>query len=670
MTNMKTTKRALLSSMFALFLCFCMLLGTTYAWFTDSVTSKNNIIQSGTLDVEMYYAEGNLSLDTDTWKDASTGAIFNYDKWEPGYVDAKHIMIENAGTLALNYQLRIVANGAVSMLADVIDVYYFDGGKQLTRNDVTSKTKLGTLADIMGGNKNISNTVKGTLAPKGQETVEFPSVKILTLALKMQEDAGNEYQDLSIGTDFAIELMATQANFEEDSFGLGYDDPSLVPQPQIPSALVRPLKELDVSYTIGIGGAAESGTLDVGYQFEPTSSDTDVLASEYRYWHADFVVYADNTVPANSMALAGYYEAWCQFNNYNWVAMTSDEDISAGTQIRLVEVLGATVNWEEICTYGNDGIGFRCGAVDLTGENAGTTLTVELRLYETTKAWDDTSGTANDETGKYLTVASFKYTFPATTNTVNTVDELQAAIDNALVGETNVINFAKDITGDVEVIQKEGVDLVINGCGNKYNGVMTVFGNGRQSGAEALTIKNINFVAKNDADSCILSPDRVVNDKYSYAHNLTVENCTFTDPDGDVNCAAVRCEDGGDKNFAVINCTVDNTMHSLLQVNNIAEKLTVTGCTVNSKNGVNLNCCTNVLIDGCNFDVKGYAVRFGVKTGGNPDESKTFLIKDSTLKSACHDGDAIIIFRESARTNTNYNIENSVLDGTLEYIGW
>lgn len=48
MTNTKTTKRALLSSVLALFLCFAMLLGTTYAWFTDSVTSGSNIIQSGT----------------------------------------------------------------------------------------------------------------------------------------------------------------------------------------------------------------------------------------------------------------------------------------------------------------------------------------------------------------------------------------------------------------------------------------------------------------------------------------------------------------------------------------------------------------------------------------------------------------------------------------------
>ena len=57
MTN-KTTKRALLSSTVALFLCFAMLLGTTYAWFTDEVTSANNVIKSGTLDVVLDYWNG------------------------------------------------------------------------------------------------------------------------------------------------------------------------------------------------------------------------------------------------------------------------------------------------------------------------------------------------------------------------------------------------------------------------------------------------------------------------------------------------------------------------------------------------------------------------------------------------------------------------------------
>ena len=37
MTKTRSTKSALISSVIALLLCFTMLLGTTFAWFTDSV---------------------------------------------------------------------------------------------------------------------------------------------------------------------------------------------------------------------------------------------------------------------------------------------------------------------------------------------------------------------------------------------------------------------------------------------------------------------------------------------------------------------------------------------------------------------------------------------------------------------------------------------------------
>ena len=53
--NKKNTKRALLTSVLSLTLCGSMLVGTTFAWFTDSVSSTNNVITAGNLDVELYY---------------------------------------------------------------------------------------------------------------------------------------------------------------------------------------------------------------------------------------------------------------------------------------------------------------------------------------------------------------------------------------------------------------------------------------------------------------------------------------------------------------------------------------------------------------------------------------------------------------------------------------
>ena len=59
MTNRKTTKRALFSSVVALLLCFTMLLGTTFAWFTDTASTGVNTIQAGTLQVALQDSVGN-----------------------------------------------------------------------------------------------------------------------------------------------------------------------------------------------------------------------------------------------------------------------------------------------------------------------------------------------------------------------------------------------------------------------------------------------------------------------------------------------------------------------------------------------------------------------------------------------------------------------------------
>ena len=213
---MKKTKNALITSALSMLLCLSMLIGTSWAWFTDSVTSAGNIIQSGTLDVEMHWAKGTEDPASATYTDASKVAIFNYDKWEPGYVDVKHVKISNVGSLALKYQLNIVANGTVSELADVIDVYFVDPAIQITeRTALYESNKLGTLREVIKG---LSD------GKQGNGYLEAGKSVTVTLALKMQESAGNEYQGLSIGTDFSVQLLATQYGFEGDSFGEDYDN--------------------------------------------------------------------------------------------------------------------------------------------------------------------------------------------------------------------------------------------------------------------------------------------------------------------------------------------------------------------------------------------------------------------------------------------------------------
>ncbi|MBQ3552287.1 MAG: hypothetical protein IJA35_03910, partial [Clostridia bacterium] len=68
MSKSNLTKKALISSVIALVLCATMLLGTTFAWFTDTVESSGNIIKSGDLEVKMYWAD-QLAGEQTEWVD-------------------------------------------------------------------------------------------------------------------------------------------------------------------------------------------------------------------------------------------------------------------------------------------------------------------------------------------------------------------------------------------------------------------------------------------------------------------------------------------------------------------------------------------------------------------------------------------------------------------------
>lgn len=245
MTKTKSTKRALLTSAVALLLCVSMLIGSTFAWFTDSVTSAGNIIKSGTLDVTMEWADGKEAPDSAVWEDASKGAIFNNDKWEPGYTEVRHIKIANKGTLALKYQVKIVANGKVDDLAEVIDVYFVDPAVQVAdRTALNGVTPVGTLAGVLA---NMPGNASGDL--------NAGDSNIVTLAFKMRESAGNEYQDKAIGTDFSVQLVATQATVESDSFDNQYDIDAEYPlvvsgKKALNEALTLPYDETNVQIVV------------------------------------------------------------------------------------------------------------------------------------------------------------------------------------------------------------------------------------------------------------------------------------------------------------------------------------------------------------------------------------------------------------------------------------
>ena len=202
------SKKALLSSAFALVLSVAMLIGTTFAWFTDTASTAVNKIQSGNLDValEMLDAAQNkwVTAEGETLNFVKAGNVDEEVLWEPGATyKLPKLRVVNNGNLALKY--KIVISGAKDANPD----NGIDDLKLLDVIDWTYKIKGDTY--VLGAERH--------LAAKGVTDVNYEEFDIQGT---MQTTAGNEYQGLSI-EGIAITVYAVQDAVESDSFGNDYD---------------------------------------------------------------------------------------------------------------------------------------------------------------------------------------------------------------------------------------------------------------------------------------------------------------------------------------------------------------------------------------------------------------------------------------------------------------
>lgn len=192
MTSSKSTKRALVSSALAILMCVAMLIGTTFAWFTDTASTGVNKIQAGNLDVALEMKDG------DNWVSAEGKTLTFKTKdnraadqilWEPGCTyELPHLRVVNQGNLALKYKIQITGIQGDAKLIEVIDWTINDAAINLTEGH------------LIAGQQGDAFTIKG----------------------HMWESAGNDYQDLSIDG-IGITVVATQDTVEHDSKDNQYD---------------------------------------------------------------------------------------------------------------------------------------------------------------------------------------------------------------------------------------------------------------------------------------------------------------------------------------------------------------------------------------------------------------------------------------------------------------
>ena len=276
--KLKSKKSALLLSFTSLLLCFAMLAGSTFAWFTDTATTGVNKIQAGNLkvDLQMQKPDGSwVSAKGETleFKKATGAPDDEKVLWEPGCTyELPKLRVINMGKLALKYTIEITGINGDAKLNDAID-WTIDG--------ITLDNTFTSLA--VGANKEF--TIKG----------------------HMKETAGNEYQGLSING-IGITVFATQDTVEYDSHDNQYDKDAgtahytlaefnaLTEIPEDVKVVYLNIGDVslkDGSVTIGNKSMADVYTSVTGDYYVGQKLDDGKVVSSV--WNADGKIYLANT---------------------------------------------------------------------------------------------------------------------------------------------------------------------------------------------------------------------------------------------------------------------------------------------------------------------------------------------------------------------------------------
>ena len=403
------------------------LTGGTVAWFTDNVESTGNVIEAGTLNIDLLLKRDGAWISLEEKADTK---VFDYKLWEPGYTQVETLTIINKGNLALEYVLNVTAanadsftaeDGSTKTLANAIDVYMAFGEKTPSSfSEITEANgwwKAGTLSSLIADEKGFT---QGVMLPSGAQAGVADGTVIqsglmqgsctCTIALHMQEEAGNEYQGLSLG-DLGFVLKAKQAMYEEDSFDEKYDENAEygegVVTDDTPTAMMRELKgdELKIYASEDWLDVTPFGervygekTLDCGVVLSATESD--VTDSPYEKCFVDILLSCDRVIePGMEITLAGHYDFLSLAESGHWLAAkVNDLELPANERVRVMESLfGNPMRYDEIVEYVKE---FFCGVIADDSFN-GATITMELCVY------DETDNDYENPT----VVESYSYTF-------------------------------------------------------------------------------------------------------------------------------------------------------------------------------------------------------------------------------------------------------------------
>ena len=192
---MTHTKKALMMSIFSMVLCMAMLMGTTFAWFTDTASTAVNKVQAGELDVDLQMKDSGewVSAEGKSLKFTSGSNDSGKIYWEPDCsYSLPELRVVNKGELALKYRIEITGIKGDAELNEAITW-------KINNEDFDNATALNE-THLKAGETGEAFTISGS----------------------MPADAADKYQGMTIEK-IGITVYATQDTVEADSNGTDYD---------------------------------------------------------------------------------------------------------------------------------------------------------------------------------------------------------------------------------------------------------------------------------------------------------------------------------------------------------------------------------------------------------------------------------------------------------------
>ena len=666
MTQSKHTKRALLASILSVVLCVAMLVGSTFAWFTDSVTSGNNKIVAGNLDVKLEY-----STDLQNWEDVDTNTNVFKDGtlWEPGYTEVVYLRVSNAGSLALKYKFAIhVADKVIGQTAD---------GKEI---DLSNFIKFGVVAapetaysqDAAGraaAREAVATDAQLISAGYSKEgaMVKNADPEVLAMVVYMPEDVGNEANHgtgkQAPSIDMGISLVATQDTVEKDSFGNDYDEDAAYPieyaatEAQLKDAIANVENGGAVILTdnIQLSEAApitvEDGkSVTVDMNGKTLTNAKDIWNQQKNNWSVFSVRGGELTITGNGTVQAKENDSYVADLQYG-----GKLTIESGTFIGNISAVyvhtgeliinGGTFNIQQL----EDGTGadqyrFMLNCYDQNYENDTAKITVNGGRFHVFNPADNAAeGKGTNFVAAGLSVVENDGWYTVGKAAAN-AEELGEAVEQ---GGTVILTENVSLSSPL-ALSDEKVQINLNGKELKSTATLNLI---NATGSADVTVSGgkLSVDNKNKA-SVVFAQDSA---------KVCIENCDIIYPQG--MGYAVSTNGSQSKDAAVVMRNTNITANQNYACYFPAGTITMENCNVT---GAVIISGGDVTIDGGTYTADGYS---GQPKIWHKDDTISYM-KNFAQKDGCgHMGDAILIMdrRSSGYGAPNVTIRNATFNTEL-----